>query len=120
LFYEVCAERRGAIIDLCGNHTQNVEGLHRASARLSQAQSYGELAKHHLAVSDPRDPRAADILRGFIVTANPDFQVLYSALFTRCKQEYDLAEHAEKLQLVLQHQFLLSASTNSSALMAVE
>jgi hypothetical protein len=87
---------------------------------LSQAQSYEELAKHYLAVSDPRDPRDADMLRGFIVTANPDFQVLYSAVFTRRKQEYDLAEYAEKLQLVFQHQFLLSASASSSALMAVE
>ena len=83
--------------------TQNIEGMRRAYARLSQAQSYEELAKHYLAVSDPLDARYDDLLRGFIVTANPDFQVLYSALFTRCEQEYGLAEYTETLQLILQH-----------------
>jgi hypothetical protein len=82
---------------------QNIDGMRRAYARLSQAQSYEELAKHYLAVSDPLDPRYDDLLRGFIVTANPDFQVLYSALFTRCEQEYGLAEYAETLQLMLHH-----------------
>lgn len=82
---------------------QNVEGMRRAYARLSQAESYDALAKHYLAVTGPDDPRYDDLLRGFIVTANPDFQVLYSALFTRCELEYGLAEYTETLQLALQH-----------------
>jgi hypothetical protein len=83
--------------------TQNIDGMRRAYARLSQAQSYEELVTHYLAVSDPLDPRYDDLLRSFIVTANPDFQVFYSALFTRCEQEYGLAEYAETLRLALHH-----------------
>jgi hypothetical protein len=82
---------------------QNIDGMRRAYARLSQAESYDALAKHYLAVTGPDDPRYDDLLRGFIVTANPDFQVLYSALFTRCEQEYGLDEYAETLRLMLQH-----------------
>jgi hypothetical protein len=83
--------------------TQNIDGMRRAYARLSQAESYDALAKHYLAVTDPDDPRYDDLLRGFILTSNPDFQVLYSALFTRCEQDYGLDVYAETLRLVLQH-----------------
>jgi hypothetical protein len=83
--------------------TQNGDGLRRAYARLSQAESYDELVKHYLAVASPDDPRYDDLLRGFVVTANPDFQLLYSALFTQCEQDYGLDEYVETLQLVLQH-----------------
>jgi hypothetical protein len=83
--------------------TQNIDGMRRAYARLSQAESYDALAKHYLAVTSSDDPRYDDLLHGFIVTSNPDFQVLYSALFTRCELEYGLAEYTETLQLALQH-----------------
>jgi hypothetical protein len=83
--------------------TQNVDGMRRAYARLSQAESYDALAKHYLAVTDPDDPRYDDLLRGFIVTSKPDFQLLYSALFTRCEQEHGWDEYAETLHSVLQH-----------------
>ena len=83
--------------------TQNIDGMRRAYARLSQAESYDALAKHYLAVTGSDDPRYDDLLRGFVVTANPDFQILYSALFTRCEQEYGLDEYAETLRLALQH-----------------
>jgi hypothetical protein len=96
--------------------TQNIDGLRRAYARLSQVQSYAELATHYLAVSDPVDPRYDDLLRGFIVTAKPDFQLLYSALFTRCEQEYGPAEYAEALRLMLQH--LSTATTPQRVLIA--
>jgi Icc-related predicted phosphoesterase len=82
---------------------QNVEGMRRAYARLSQAESYAALAKRYLAVTGPDDPRYDDLLRGFIVTANPDFQILHSALFTRCEQEYGLIEYDETLRLMLKH-----------------
>ncbi len=82
---------------------QNGNGLRRAYARLSQAESYDKLAKHWLAVTGPDDPRYDDLLRGFVVTANPDFQLLYSALFTQCEKDYGLDEYVETLQLVLQH-----------------
>jgi hypothetical protein len=76
---------------------QNIAGMRRAYARLSQAESYDALAKHYLAVTGPDDPRYDDLLRGFIATANPDFQVLYSALSTRCELEYGLAEYTDTL-----------------------
>jgi hypothetical protein len=82
---------------------QDVAGLRRAYARLSRAESYDQLAKHWLAVTGPDDPRYDDLLRGSIVTATPDFQLLYSTLFTRCEQEYGLDEYAAILQLALQH-----------------
>ncbi len=82
---------------------QSVDGLRRAYARLSQAESYDKLAKHWLAVTDPDDPRYDDLLRGFIVTASPDFQLLDSLLFTRCELDYGLDEYTETLRLVLQH-----------------
>jgi Calcineurin-like phosphoesterase len=82
---------------------QNVDGMRRAYARLSQAESYDALAKNYLAVAGPYDPRYDDLLRGFIVTSKPDFQLLYSALFTRCEQEYGLDEYVETLHSVLQH-----------------
>ena len=83
--------------------TQNIDGLHRAYARLSQAKSYDELAEHYLAVTGLTDPRYDDLLRGFVVTANPDFQILYSTLFTRCEQEYGSGAYAEILRRVLQN-----------------
>ena len=83
--------------------TQNIDGMRRAYARLSQAESYDALAKYYLVVAGPDDPRYDDLLRGFIVTSKPDFQLLYSALFTRCEQEYGWDEYAETLHIVLQH-----------------
>ena len=82
--------------------SQNIDGLRRAYARLSQAQSYEQLAEHYLAVSGPNDPHFDDLLRGFVVTTNPDFQLLYAALFTRCEQEYGFDEYVEILRQVLQ------------------
>lgn len=83
--------------------TQNIAGMRRAYARLSQAESYSALAKYYLSVTDPDDPRYDDLLRGFIVTSNPNFQVLYSALFTRCEQEYGLDEYVKTLRFARQH-----------------
>jgi len=83
--------------------TQNVDGLRRAYTRLSQTDSYDDMATHYLAVTGLDDPRYDDLLRGFILTANPDFQLLYSTLFTRCEQEYGLDEYAKILPLALQH-----------------
>ncbi len=82
--------------------TQNIDSLRRAYVRLSQAESYNALVKHYLAVMDPGDPRYNDLLRGFIATSDPDFHGLYSALFSRCEQEYGLDEYARILPLALQ------------------
>lgn len=82
---------------------QNVNGLRRAYARLSQAESYDELAKYYLAVTGSGDPRYDDLLRGFMATSDPEFHTLYSALFTRCEQEYGAAAYTKLLALMLRH-----------------
>jgi Calcineurin-like phosphoesterase len=61
--------------------------LRSGYARLSGESSYDAMARHYLAVPGPADPRYDDLLRGFVVTAHPDFRVVRSALFTRCEQE---------------------------------
>ncbi len=82
---------------------KNIDGLRRAYARLSQAESYNTLAKHYLAVTGADDPRYDDLLRGFMVTTSPDFRCMYSALFTKCEQEYGMSEYARVLSILLQH-----------------
>jgi Icc-related predicted phosphoesterase len=82
---------------------QNLASLRRAYARLSHAESYAALAKHYLAVTGSDDPRYDDLLRSFTATSHPDFQDLYSALFTRCEQEYGIGEYAPIVSLMLRH-----------------
>ena len=61
--------------------------LRSGYAKLSGESSYEALARRYLAVSDPADPRYDDLLRGFFITAHPDFRIIRSALFARCEQE---------------------------------
>ncbi len=82
---------------------RNLDNLHRAYARLSQAESYDALAKHYLAVADMDDPRYDDLLRGFMATTSPDFRHMHSALFTKCEQEYGASEYAAALSSLLRH-----------------
>jgi hypothetical protein len=77
--------------------------LRSGYARLSGAASYDEMARHYLAVAGPDDLRYDDLLRGFMVTAQPDFRTLRAALFTRCEQEQGEAAYAERLDAVLIH-----------------
>ncbi|MFZ6027278.1 MAG: metallophosphoesterase family protein [Chloroflexota bacterium] len=76
-------------------------GLRKAYARLSQAETYKDLAKQYLSVDDENDPRYDDLLVGFLVTMNRDFELLRSALFTRCEQEYGEEKYAEALSGLL-------------------
>jgi len=55
------------------------------------------MARRYLAVLGSADPRYDDLLRGFFVTAHPDFQLVRSALFTRCEQEDSEADYAGRL-----------------------
>ena len=64
------------------------DGMRRAYARLSQAESYNDLAVKYLSVSGTNDPRYDDLLLGFFVTSNNDFDLLYSALSTACELEF--------------------------------
>jgi hypothetical protein len=61
--------------------------LRSGYAKLSGESSYDVMARRYLAVSGLDDPRYDDLLRGFFVTAHPDFRIIRSALFTRCEQE---------------------------------
>ena len=66
----------------------NTDSLRRAYAKL-MGQSYDELTHYYLAVDGPGDPRYDDMLRGFFLTAHPDFdKLLWPALFSRCEDEY--------------------------------
>ena len=81
----------------------NRDGMRRAYARLSQAESYGELALKYLAVSEIYDPRYDDLLLGFFITSTADFDLLYSALSTACEQEFGLEAYNTALTDLLQY-----------------
>lgn len=67
---------------------EDVVALRQVFARLNHAASYEALAEYYLAVSGPDDPRYDHLLRGFLATAAPSFELLWSALFTRCEDNY--------------------------------
>jgi hypothetical protein len=69
--------------------TQPVEYLRDEYARPTGL-PYAELAHHYLAVDGPDDPRYDDLLRSHLLAENPDFRILWSALFTR--NELDIGE----------------------------
>jgi len=79
------------------------EGMRRAFARLSQVESYNDLAVKYLAVSGIHDPRYDDLLLGFFVTSNNKFDLLYSALFTACEQEFGTEAYNKALADLLQY-----------------
>lgn len=82
--------------------TGNVAALRDGYARMQHA-PYDLLASHYLAVSGPADPRYNDLLRGFLASSLPGFdQLLWPALFTRCEQEYGLADYRIFLEALLQ------------------
>ena len=62
------------------------------------------------------DPRYDDLLRGFLITAHPDFRALRAALFTRCEQEDDESNYAERLRAALE--LLSSGYAHQRALIA--
>jgi hypothetical protein len=81
---------------------QDVAALRASYARLSQL-PYELMAQHYLAVTGPTDPRYNDLLRGFLASSDPTFnQLLWPALFTRCEQEFGVADYAIFLDALLQ------------------
>lgn len=62
--------------------------LRSGFAKLSGAGSYAELAAEALAVTDPKDPRFDNLLRGWILSSLPHFALLRAALFSKCEQVY--------------------------------
>ncbi|MBI1881613.1 MAG: metallophosphoesterase [Chloroflexi bacterium] len=80
----------------------DVESLRQGYANLHHA-PYDLLAQYFLAISGPTDPRYNDLLRGFLASSHPDFNsLLWPVLFTRCEQEYGLADYAIFLETLLQ------------------
>jgi hypothetical protein len=76
--------------------------LRSGYARLSGESSYAAMARRYIAVGGVGDPRYDDLLRGFMITAHPDFRALRAALFTRCEQEDDGISYAERLRAALE------------------
>lgn len=80
---------------------ESVTVLRRAYVKLHQVASYEALARHYLAVFGPDDPRYDHMLRGFLATAAPSFELLWSALFTRCEEEYGKIDYPIFLDAML-------------------
>ena len=80
---------------------KDTEKLRRGYAKLSQAESYEALARHYLAVTGPSDPRFDDLLRGAFATGG-DYNLVHSALFTKCEQEYGVREYSRLLKAMLE------------------
>jgi hypothetical protein len=98
----------------------DVDAMRCAYAKLNQAESYEALARHYLAVAGPDDSRYDHLLRGFLTTTAPGFELLWSALFTRCEEEYG-ADYAIFLDAMLRElsigfvpqRFLVSGHMNT-------
>ena len=88
----------------------DTDGMRRAFARLSQAESYDELAVKYLSVSSRQDSRYDDLLLGFFVTSNHEFDLLYSALSTACEQEFGPKVYEAALTGLLDYLSLQSAA----------
>jgi hypothetical protein len=72
---------------------------------------YEVLARHYLAVEGPDDPRYDDLLRAFMISEHSrEFEVLWSALFTRCEKELSPALYERILG-----KFLETLSVGASA-----
>jgi hypothetical protein len=53
-----------------------------------QAPAYAELVRQFLGVTDNGDPHFDDLLRGYLVTRSPAYDILWQALFTSCERQY--------------------------------
>lgn len=92
------------------------EGMRRAYAKLSQKESYEELATRYLSVTGKDDPRYDDLLLGFFATSDDEFDLLYSALSTSCEQELDIDKYSVALTKLLQ--YLSSGYSNQNFLVS--
>jgi hypothetical protein len=80
---------------------EDIVALRRAFAEGNNAVSYEALARHYLSVSGPEDPRYDYLVRGFLATNAPSFDLLWSALFTRCEEEFGPKQYAIFLDATL-------------------
>lgn len=77
--------------------SSDIPGLQRSYAKLSGAQDYGSLARHYMGATGPNDPRYNVLLRGAFVTMDPEYDWLYTALFTKCEKEYGIRPYGRAL-----------------------
>ena len=82
-------------------HSKDLNVLRNAMARFS-GEPYHVQAQSYLAVKGRDDPRYNDLLRGFIASSDPDFGLLWAALFTRCEKEYSLSDYRIFLKALLE------------------
>jgi hypothetical protein len=80
---------------------QDLESLRNGLAKVA-GESYLLQAQEYLAVTGADDPRYDDLLRGILVSNDPDFELLWAALFTRCEKEYGEADYGIFLHALLQ------------------
>lgn len=62
---------------------------------------YDVQSERYLAVTDPDDPRYDDLLIGVYASTDPDFELLWDALFTRCEKEYGKSDYGIFLNTLL-------------------
>ncbi len=87
---------------------KSIERLRQGYANFSGI-PYHIQAERYLAVSSPDDPRYDDLLRGVYATSDPDFELLWDVLFTRCEKEYGNGDYGiflNALLVKLSHQFV--------------
>ncbi len=87
---------------------KDMERLRQGYAHFSGI-PYRTQAERYFAVSSPDDPRYDDLLRGVYATSDPDFELLWEVLFTRCEKEYGNGDYGiflNALLVKLSHQFV--------------
>lgn len=80
-----------------------IDQLRLGYAKLSQAESYAELAAHYLGILEPNDPRYDHLLRGFLTTAHHHFALLRPTLFAQCEREHGVDHYGHVLAMFLEH-----------------
>ncbi|MEE8390375.1 MAG: metallophosphoesterase [Anaerolineae bacterium] len=80
----------------------------RAGFSKLNGKPYDDLVRRYLAVSGPDDPRYDDLLIGSIISSiHQDFELLWTAFFTRNEQQYGEQDYAIFLDALLRELSLL-------------
>jgi len=70
--------------------------------RKMHGRTYNDMARNWFAISGLNDPRYDDFLVGTLTTSDEDFELLWSALFTRNEKEYGSNSYQVLLSTMLQ------------------
>ncbi|VAW33282.1 hypothetical protein MNBD_CHLOROFLEXI01-5126 [hydrothermal vent metagenome] len=70
--------------------------------RKMHGRTYNDMARNWFAISGLNDPRYDDFLVGTLATSDEDFELLWSALFTRNEKEYGSNSYQVLLSTMLQ------------------